>query len=291
LEKKRGQQYMEAAIKMANIHKSFGAKKVINDVSISIAPGELIGFLGPSGAGKTTTIKLLTGQLRQDMGTANILGCDTTTLNHESYRQIGIVSDNSGLYESLNAYDNLLVFSRILLTDKRKITELLERVGLKDDMKKIVKKYSRGMKQRLVLARALLHNPKVLFLDEPTSGLDPSTTIEIHKLMMEMKEGGTTFFLTTHDMTEASKLCDRIVLFNEGRIIDMGTLDELSQKHNAEKRVKILLTSNETIELGLSPENSAEIAGLIAGRRVVTIHSQEPTLETIFLKLTGRGLQ
>lgn len=282
---------MEAAIKMANIHKSFGAKKVINDVSISIAPGELIGFLGPSGAGKTTTIKLLTGQLRQDMGTANILGCDTTTLNHESYRQIGIVSDNSGLYESLNAYDNLLVFSRILLTDKRKITELLERVGLKDDMKKIVKKYSRGMKQRLVLARALLHNPKVLFLDEPTSGLDPSTTIEIHKLMMEMKEGGTTFFLTTHDMTEASKLCDRIVLFNEGRIIDMGTLDELSQKHNAEKRVKILLTSNETIELGLSPENSAEIAGLIAGRRVVTIHSQEPTLETIFLKLTGRGLQ
>jgi len=282
---------MEAAIKMTNMFKSFGAKKVINDVSISIAPGELIGFLGPSGAGKTTTIKLLTGQLRQDMGTAEILGRDSTTLNHESYRQIGIVSDNSGLYENLNAYDNLLVFSRILDTDKRKIVELLERVGLKDDLKKMVKKFSRGMKQRLVLARALLHNPKVLFLDEPTSGLDPGTTIEIHKLMLEMKEGGTTFFLTTHDMTEASKLCDRIVLFNEGKIIDMGTLDELSLKYNAEKSVKILLKSNETIELGLNLDNSTKISDLIHQGQIATIHSQEPTLETIFLKLTGRGLQ
>ena len=279
------------AITMDNIHKSFGPKKVINGVSISIAAGELIGFLGPSGAGKTTTIRLLTGQLKQDSGTATILGRDTTTLNHESYRQIGIVSDNSGLYENVNAYDNLLIFARILGTDKRKIPQLLERVGLKDDMKKQVKKFSRGMKQRLVLARALLHNPKILFLDEPTSGLDPSTTIEIHKLMLEMKEGGTTFFLTTHDMTEASKLCDRIVLFNDGVILDMGTLDELSQKYNAEKRVKILLKSKETRELTLSPETSVEIASLISKDQVLTMHTQEPTLETIFLQLTGRGLQ
>ena len=282
---------MAYAIMMNDIHKSFGAKKVINGVSISIEAGELIGFLGPSGAGKTTTIKLLTGQLKQDMGTAEILGTDNTTLNHESYRQIGIVSDNSGLYENLNAYDNLLVFSRILDVDKNKIMEMLERVGLKDDAKKIVKKYSRGMKQRLVLARALMHNPKVLFLDEPTSGLDPSTTVEIHKLMMEMKQGGTTFFLTTHDMMEASKLCDRIVLFNEGVIIDMGTLDELSQKYNTEKRVSILLTSGETVELGLNAENSAKIAEYITDDRIATIHSGEPTLESIFLKLTGRGLQ
>ena len=282
---------MGTAIKMTNIRKSFGDKKVINDVSISIESGELIGFLGPSGAGKTTTIKLLTGQLRQEMGTAEVLGKDTTTLNHESFRQIGIVSDNSGLYETLNAYDNLLVFAKILGVDKRKINEMLERVALKDDAKKIVKKFSRGMKQRLVLARALMHNPKVLFLDEPTSGLDPSTTVEIHKLMMEMKEGGTTFFLTTHDMTEASKLCDRIALFNEGKIIDMGTLDELSQKYNKEKSVKILLTSGENIELGLNRENSAKIAELINDDKIATMHSQEPTLESIFLKLTGRGLQ
>ena len=282
---------MPTAINMSSIHKSFGPKKVINDVSIAIEAGELIGFLGPSGAGKTTTIKLLTGQLRQDSGTATILGRDTTTLNHESYRQIGIVSDNSGLYENINAYDNLLVFARILGTDTAKIPVLLERVGLKDDAKKQVKKFSRGMKQRLVLARAMLHNPKILFLDEPTSGLDPSTTVEIHKLMMEMKEGGTTFFLTTHDMTEASKLCDRIVLFNEGVIIDSGTMEELSLKYNAEKRVKILLKSNETLQLALTPENSMQIASLISKDQVLTMHTQEPTLETIFLQLTGRGLQ
>ena len=281
----------DAAITMSNIHKSFGQKKVINDVSISIKAGELIGFLGPSGAGKTTTIKLLTGQLKQESGSATILGRDTTTLNHESYRQIGIVSDNSGLYENINAYDNLLVFAKILGTDTGKIPSLLARVGLKDDMKKQVRKFSRGMKQRLVLARALLHNPKILFLDEPTSGLDPSTTIEIHKLMLEMKEGGTTFFLTTHDMTEASKLCDRIVLFNEGVILDMGTMDELSLRYNTEKRVKILLKSQETIELPLTPENSQQIANLIYSDDVLTMHTQEPTLETIFLKLTGRGLQ
>ena len=282
---------MPTAIKMSNIHKSFGPKKVINDVSIAIETGELIGFLGPSGAGKTTTIKLLTGQLRQDSGTATILERDTTTLNHESYRQIGIVSDNSGLYENINAYDNLLVFARILGTDTSKIPGLLERVGLKNDMKKQVKKFSRGMKQRLVLARALLHNPKILFLDEPTSGLDPSTTIEIHKLMLEMKEGGTTFFLTTHDMTEASKLCDRIVLFNEGVILDMGTMKELSLKYNTEKRVSILLKTGETLDLPLTPENSQQISEMISGDQIETMHTQEPTLETIFLKLTGRGLQ
>ncbi|MCL2820609.1 MAG: ABC transporter ATP-binding protein [Oscillospiraceae bacterium] len=282
---------MDTAIKMTNVHKSFGESKVINDVSISIQSGELIGFLGPSGAGKTTTIKLLTGQLRQEMGTAEILGKSNTTLNHESYKQIGIVSDNSGLYENLNAYDNLLLFSRILNVDAKKIKTMLERVGLKEHAKKTVKKFSRGMKQRLVLARALMHNPKVLFLDEPTSGLDPSTTIEIHKLMMEMKEGGTTFFLTTHDMTEASKLCDRIVLFNEGKIIDMGTLDELSQKYNTNKYVQILLTSGESIKLRLNKENSTKIADLIANDQIATMHTGEPTLETIFLKLTGRGLQ
>jgi len=276
---------------MSNIHKSFGTKKVINNVSISIEYGEMIGFLGPSGAGKTTTIKLLTGQMKQEMGTATILGRDTTTLNNESYKQIGIVSDNSGIYENLNAYDNLLLFARILATDKKAIPTLLERVGLKDDMKKRVKNFSRGMKQRLVLARAMLHNPKILFLDEPTSGLDPTTALEIHKLMLEMKQGGTTFFMTTHNMVEAAKLCDRIVLFNEGQIVESGTMDELSQRHNDDKRVKILLKSGETLELAINQANSHKLAELMSNESIVTIHSQEPTLEQIFLKLTGRELQ
>jgi len=281
---------MEHVITMKNINKVFGAKTAIKDLSIDIEKGEMFGFLGPSGAGKTTAIKIVTGQLKQTGGKAEILGHDTTTLNYEIYSQIGIVTDNSGLYESMTAYENLNVFSQILNTNKKEIPDLLGKVGLGEEGKKQVKKFSRGMKQRLILARAMLNKPKILFLDEPTSGLDPSTALEIHKLMLEMKYGGTTFFLTTHNMTEAAKLCDRIALFNEGVIVDMGTLDELSQKYNTEKRVKILLNTGEEIIFDLNPDSGQKIAELINKDEVVTIHSQEPTLESIFLKLTGREL-
>jgi len=281
---------MENAITMSNINKTFGAKTAIKDVSIEIKKGELFGFLGPSGAGKTTTIKIVTGQLRQNRGTATILGRDTTALDHEIYSQVGIVTDNSGLYENMTAHDNLALFSKILNTKKKEISPLLEKVGLGGEGNKQVKKFSKGMKQRLVLARAMLNRPKILFLDEPTSGLDPSTAIEIHKLMLEMKNNGTTFFLTTHNMAEASKLCDRIALFNEGVIVDMGTLDELSLKYNDEKRVKMLLNSGEEVVVPLDTENSQLIARHIESGNVATMHTQEPTLEDIFIRLTGREL-
>jgi len=282
---------MSYAIEMNKLQKSFDSKKVINDISIAVEEGEIIGFLGPSGAGKTTTIKILIGQLKQDAGIAKILNQDSNALNNDIYEQIGIVTDNSGLYENLSAYDNLLVFSRILKTNKKLISILLERVGLGEDIKKKVKNFSKGMKQRLVLARAMLNNPNVLFLDEPTSGLDPATTKEIHKLMLEMKQNGTTFFLTTHNMVEASKLCDRIALFNEGKILDIGTLNELKQRHYLNRRIKISLKSGQIQYLDLAPTSSERIANLFAQDEIATIHSQEPTLETIFLKLTGRGLQ
>jgi len=281
---------MENAITMSNINKVFGAKTAIKDVSIEIKKGELFGFLGPSGAGKTTTIKIVTGQLQQNRGTATILGRDTTALNHEIYSQVGIVTDNSGLYENMSAYDNLALFSKILNTKKKEIAPLLKKVGLGDERNKQVKKFSKGMKQRLILARAMLNRPKILFLDEPTSGLDPSTAIEIHKLMLEMKNNGTTFFLTTHNMAEASKLCDRIALFNEGVIVDMGTLGELSLKYNDEKRVKIILNLGEEVIIPLDAENSQLIARHIESGNVATLHTQEPTLEDIFVRLTGREL-
>ena len=282
---------MEYAIKMTNISKSFGDKKVIKDVSLSVRLGELIGFLGPSGAGKTTIIKILTGQCKASSGEAAILDCNVNMLNNEVYRQIGIVTDHSGLYENLTAYDHLRLFSNIFKTDKRDIPLLLERVGLQNDMKKRVKAFSRGMKQRLVLARAMINNPKILFLDEPTSGLDPTTAIEIHKLMLDMKQAGTTFFLTTHNMSEASKLCDRIALFNEGNIVEIGTLDELSQKYHTEKKVRILQKNGKRIVMDLSPKNSTKIGEMVLNDEIINIHSQEPTLEQIFLDVTGRVLQ
>ena len=282
---------MEYAIQMKNVSKFFGEKRALADVSISVNHGEILGFLGPSGAGKTTTIKILTGQLKESGGEATILNHNVRMLNNEIYSQIGIVTDNSGLYENMSAYDNLLLFSRILKTDRKELSPMLERVGLLNDAKKKVKLFSRGMKQRLVLARAMLHHPKILFLDEPTSGLDPATQVEIHELMLEMKHAGTTFFLTTHNMTEASKLCDRIALFNEGKIADLGTLDELSQKYNGDRKVNILLKSGENVVIDLIKENSSIISDWISKNEIITIHSQEPTLEKIFLKVTGRGLQ
>lgn len=282
---------MEYVIQMNNISKSFGNKEALKDVSISVKAGEILGFLGPSGAGKTTTIKILTGQLKQSGGAAKILNRDVNTLNNDIYSQIGIVTDNSGLYENMTGYDNLLLFSRILGTNKKEISTLLERVGLGNDIKKKVRDYSRGMKQRLVLARAMLNHPKILFLDEPTSGLDPSTSVEIHKLMLEIKKSGTTFFLTTHNMSEASKLCDRIALFNEGRIADIGTLDELKQKYSDEKKISVLLKSGESIVLDMVPKNSDTISDWMRKDEIISVHSQEPTLEKIFLKVTGRDLQ
>ena len=281
---------MKFAIQMNEISKSFGGKQALRGISISVKSGELLGFLGPSGAGKTTTIKILTGQLRQSGGEARILNQDVSSLDHEIYRQIGIVTDNSGLYENMNAYDNLILFSRILKTDQNEIAPLLDRLGILQDAKKKVKTFSRGMKQRLILARAMLNRPKILFLDEPTSGLDPATSVEIHKLLLEIKNEGTTFFLTTHNMAEASKLCDRIALLNDGLIVDMGTLDELRQKHTDGRKVNILLKTGESQLLDLIPENSEKIGAWLAKDEIFSIHSQEPTLEKIFLKVTGREL-
>jgi len=194
------------SIKIDHISKAFQEKTVLSNINMEIAKGEIIGLLGPSGAGKTTLIKILTGQIRPSSGDAYVLGKSVLKMDQEIYQKMGMVLDNTGLYERLSCYDNLVLFADIYQLDKKCIPKVLEQVDLSEAIKRPVHRLSKGMKQRLALARAIMHEPKILFLDEPTSGLDPVTAAEIHKLVREQKEKGTTVFLTTHNMEEARKV-------------------------------------------------------------------------------------
>jgi len=276
------------SIEINQLSKSFGDKKVLKGISLEVAQGELFGLLGPSGAGKTTLIKILTGQLRYE-GNASLMGKSCDRLDRSVFYDIGIVTDNSGLYERLSCYDNLRLFASFHGVDKSIIPGLLLRVGL-TDAKVRAGRLSKGMRQRLVLARALLHKPKLLFLDEPTSGLDPATAKDIHSLLLELKNEGTTIFLTTHNMAEAHKLCDHVALLCEGEIVEYGVPDELCRKYNEKNTITILEKDGQTASFLNSPEAAKAIADFFVRDNVAAIHSSEPNLETVFMKLTGKEL-
>ena len=277
-------------IHLDHISKKFGEDLVLKDISAVIHKGEILGFLGPSGAGKTTTIKIVTGQLRQTSGEAFILGVSTGGIDESIYEKIGIVTDNSGLYEYLTVYQNLKYFARILRVPEERVEEVLEEVGLAEHRKKQAGKLSRGQAQRLILARAVLHRPQVLFLDEPTSGLDPSTATEIHSMLFRLRDQGMAIFLTTHNMEEASKLCDRVALLNEGVIVEMGAPEEICLKYNKRKKYRVLLSDGEERLLEQSGESAAIIGQWLEKDMIEAIHSCEPTLERVFLEVTGRRL-
>lgn len=286
----KGMKKMEQLLQLKNISKSFAKKEALKDINMTISEGEILGFLGPSGAGKTTTIKILTGQMVQTSGEAIILGKDTRKINQKIYEQIGIVTDASGFYEEFTVLENLLLFAKLLKVDKQRVMELIERVGLENEKNQLAGKLSKGQGQRLILARAVLHKPKILFLDEPTSGLDPTTALEIHKLLLDLKSEGIGIFLTTHNMEEATKLCDHVALLNEGKIVEFGTPKEVCLRYNADKKYRVMLNSNEEYTLTQTPENAHQISEWIKENLLETIHSCEPTLESVFLEVTGREL-
>lgn len=275
----------QQVIKADNLGKSFGSFKAISSLTFEVNKGEILGFLGPSGSGKTTTINILTGQLTPDQGQSSILGKSSTNLNEEDLANIGLITENSGYYEKLSLYDNLLFFAKLYDVPQGDLDDLMKRVGLYDRRKTLAEKLSTGMKQRMLLVRAIINKPQVLFLDEPTSGLDPSTSKSIHELIKELQAEGTTIFLTTHDMHEATILCDKIVLLNKGQIVEAGTPSDLIQKYNTAKRVKITYQSGEENYLSFS-----ELGQVSQTDDILTIHSCEPTLEDVFIQLTGGKL-
>lgn len=277
-------------IRLEHISKKFRDGLVLKDIDAKLNKGEILGFLGPSGAGKTTTIKILTGQLKQTSGEAYILGINSQNIDETIYEQIGIVTDSSGIYEYLSVYQNLEYFAKILKVEKERIKEVLKQVGLYEHRKKLAGKLSKGQTQRLVLARAVLHKPKVLFLDEPTSGLDPSTALEIHKMLLQMRNEGMAIFLTTHNMEEATKMCDHVALLNEGIIVEYGTPKEICLKYNKVRKYCVQLEDGSEHLLEQDADSIEQITGWMTENKIQTLHSCEPTLESVFLEVTGREL-
>lgn len=271
-------------IKVERVTKSFEDKVALNNISFVVNEGEIFGFLGPSGSGKTTMINILTGQLHANSGKTELLGKDSQKLLPSDFEELGLVGDTSGYYEKLSLYKNLLFFAKLYDTSTNRIEEILKQVDLYDSKDTPAEKLSTGMRQRMLLARALINYPKVLFLDEPTSGLDPTTSKKIHKLLQELKEKGTTIFLTTHDMNEATLLCDDLALLNKGHLVEQGSPKNIIQKYNTEKKVELTYsdTSREIINFEALKEENYQ--------KIMMIHSCEPTLEDIFIKLTGEKL-
>lgn len=282
---------MDSAIHVENLRHCFSDKVVLDNINFDVGKGEIFGLLGPSGAGKTTLINILTGQLKPSGGGSSILGTASAEMTGEHYKKIGIMMDNLGLYERMNCYDNLKFYQKIDHNTDTDIEGLLGNVGLLEAKKTLFMNLSKGMKNRLAFARAVMRTPEILFLDEPTSGLDPATVEAIHKMILEVKEHGTTIFLTTHNMHEAEKLCDHIAFLNEGKIVEFGEPDELCRRYNHQKKVNLHLKNGTDVTLEHNRECGEQIKSYFLNDEVETIHSTEPDLETIFMELTGRRLE
>ena len=271
---------------MEHVKKCFGDKTVLKDISFSIQKGEVFGLLGPSGSGKTTIMNILTGQIKKTDGNAYILGCNTDNLTSDIYEGIGMVLDRASLFERLSCYRNLAIFAEIHNIEKKQIHKILEMVNLEDQTKTRAYQLSKGMRQRLAIARALIHKPNILFLDEPTNGLDPSNVQNIHDVILSLRKQGVTVFLTTHKMDEAARLCDNIAIINHGIIMEYGVPSEICRKYNHDNSIDIKLKDGREIKLDNSDEASDTIISLIKNRQIETIHSSEPDLESVFLSVT-----
>jgi ABC-2 type transport system ATP-binding protein len=278
------------AIEVEKLTRTFNSLKAVDNISFSVQSGEIFGFLGHNGAGKTTTIRMLSGQLLPTSGQARVAGCDVITEQRRLKPLIGVVSEHQNLYERMSGRENLEFAARLYGQDIRRVDEALRQVGLLERAKDNVRKYSNGMKQRLLIARALLHRPQVIFLDEPSRGLDPVVGREIRRLILDLSEQGVTIFLTTHYMEEADQLCDRVAFLSEGRIVALDTPNNLKVAHG-QNLVKVTLNNGQSFNIGFDdPDAGKQLEKLVNEGEVRTLHSAEATLEEVFIQIAGREL-
>ena len=284
---------VEKAVEVRDLRYYYGETRGVDGISFDVSPGEVLGFLGPNGAGKSTTIKMLTGMLLPQDGSANLLGMDVKKHRKEIQQRIGICFEEKNLYLNMTAVENLNFFAQLFGIKGYDARDALERVGLSDRRTDRVKKYSKGMRQRLMMARALVNNPDIMFLDEPTDGLDPVSSRAIRDIIKQEAERGAAVFLTTHDMNEADQLSHRVAFINEGKIVALDTPEDLKLQHGT-RTVKVRSRREGDVEEKVLPLDAGDIGEqmkqAVTAPGLMTIHTEEATLEDIFVKLTGRGL-
>lgn len=278
------------AIEVESLSRAFNNLRAVDNISFSVAAGEIFGFLGHNGAGKTTTIRMLSGQLLPSSGGGRVAGCDIVAEQQRLKPLIGVVSEHQNLYERMSGRENLEFAASLYGIDIQRIDAVLKQVDLLDRARDKVQNYSNGMNQRLLIARSILHGPKIIFLDEPTRGLDPIVGREIRRLIVDMSKQGVTIFLTTHYMEEADQLCDRVAFLSEGRIVALDTPGNLKTAHG-QQQVNVTLDNGECVHLALDGADAGrELQQLISNGHVKTLHSAEATLEDVFIQLAGRRL-
>jgi ABC-2 type transport system ATP-binding protein len=283
-----------AAIQVEGISFSYGDVRAVDGVSFSVAPGEIFGFLGPNGAGKSTAMKMMTGQLEPQAGTIHILGHEMPTQREKIQRSMGVCFEEKNLYLDMTGRENLRFFAQLFSLPKFDPDPLLRRVDLIDRAGDRVSGYSKGMRQRLMVARSLVNTPDVLFLDEPTDGLDPVSSQAIRRIIEEEAARGAAVVLTTHDMLEADRLSGRVAFINEGRLLTIDAPESLKLAHGKRSVRVRSQTGGEIREtvIELDDQNAGGLLSEAVGvEGLMTIHTQEATLEDIFIEFAGRGLE
>lgn len=306
-------------LQIDHLSKSFDTLKAVDDISFEVGEGEIFGFLGPNGAGKTTTISMIAGLIKPDSGKIRVNSLDLDGDLKKIKRLMGVVPQEMAFYEELTAKENLLFWGKLYGVSKKELDDrihyYLEKTGLLGRENEALKKYSGGMKRRINLIIGLIHQPKLLLLDEPTIGIDIQTKLNIYEIIKEASSKGTTILYTTHNLLEAEELCHRIAIMDLGKILSLGTLDELIQivgekdivlisgKFSIDKARTVIsqfeqatVLSIEEGKLVLSLEASKNISSLIEdffkkGIPIDDVSIKQPNLESVFLKLTGKELR
>lgn len=287
----------ELMIEAHDLRRTFGSKEAVAGINFTTRRGEIFGLLGPNGAGKTTTIRMLTGQIDPSSGSAVVAGCDVVKERTRLKERIGVVFEEQNLYERLSARLNLQFSCWLYGLPESQVDEVLDLVRLRDRAKDKVRTFSNGMRQRLMIARALLHRPPLLFLDEPSRGLDPISAREVRQTIKQLSDAGTTILLTTHLMDEADQLCQRVAFIVNGRLVANDTPRNLKLA-NGQRALLVTLAGDPGSQNGNSalcemtlslddPVDQQRLATWMAQDKVRAIHSREATLEEVFIEVAG----